>query len=51
MVPAYFSYYNFFTTSQVGYGAAVATVLALIVTVVAVGLLLFQTRNTEGFEK
>lgn len=51
MVPAYFSFYNFFTTTQVGYGAAVATVLALVVTVIAVGLLLFQTRNAEGFEK
>lgn len=51
MVPAYFSFYNFFTTTQVGYGAAVATVLALMVTIIAVGLLLFQTRNAEGFEK
>lgn len=51
IVPAYFSFYNFFTTTQVGYGAAVATVLALVVTVIAVGLLLFQTRNSEGFEK
>lgn len=51
MVPAYFSFYNFFTTTQVGYGAAVATVLALMVTIIAVGLLLFQTRNAEGFDK
>ena len=51
IVPAYFSSYNFFTTTQVGSGAAVATVLAPVVTVVAAGLLLFQTRNTEGFEK
>ncbi|MGO2658167.1 carbohydrate ABC transporter permease [Mycetocola reblochoni] len=51
MVPSYFSFSSFFTTSQVGYGAAVATVLALVITVIAVGLLLFQTRNTEGFEK
>lgn len=51
MVPAYFSFYNFFTTNQVGYGAAIATVLAIVVTIAAVLLLLFQTRNTEGFEK
>ncbi len=51
MVPAYFSYYNFFTKTQVGYGAAVATVLALVVSLIAVGLLIFQTRKTEGFEK
>lgn len=50
MVPAYFAYYNFFTKSQVGYGAAVATVLAIVVSIIAVGLLLFQTRKTEGFE-
>lgn len=47
MVPAYFSYYNFFTKTQVGYGAAVATVLAVLVSVVAVGLMLFQNRRTE----
>lgn len=48
MVPAYFSFYNFFTTTQVGYGAAVATVLALVVTVIAVALLLLQNRTSEG---
>ncbi|MFH8248992.1 carbohydrate ABC transporter permease [Microbacterium sp. B2969] len=51
IVPAYFSYSNFFTTTQVGYGAAVASVLALLVTVIAVALLRYQTRNAEGFEK
>jgi raffinose/stachyose/melibiose transport system permease protein len=35
-VPSYFSYQNFFPKSQVGYGAAIATVLTLIVIVVAV---------------
>jgi raffinose/stachyose/melibiose transport system permease protein len=34
-VPSYFSYQNFFPKSQVGYGAAIATVLTLIVIVVA----------------
>ena len=47
IVPAYFSYYNFFTTTQVGYGAAVSTVLAIVVTIIAVTLLLLQSRGTE----
>lgn len=34
-VPSYFSYQNFFPKSQVGYGAAIATVLTVIVVVVA----------------
>lgn len=50
IVPAYFSFTNFFTTTRVGYGAAVATVLALLVTVIAVALLRYQTRTTEGFD-
>jgi raffinose/stachyose/melibiose transport system permease protein len=51
IVPAYFSYSNFFTTTQVGYGAAVASLLALLVTIIAIVLLRYQTRNAEGFEK
>lgn len=50
MVPAYFSFSNFFTTNRVGYGAAIATALAVIVTIMAVLLLRHQTRNTEGFD-
>lgn len=50
MVPAYFSFTNFFTTNRVGYGAAVASVLALVVTVIAIVLLRYQTQNTEGFD-
>ena len=50
IVPAYFSFTNFFTTTRVGYGAAVATVLALLVTIIAVALLRYQTRTTEGFD-
>lgn len=30
-VPSYFSYHNFFETTQVGYGAAIATVLTMII--------------------
>lgn len=51
MVPAYFSFTNFFTTNRVGYGAAVATVLAIVITIVMVVLLRVQTRSTEGFEE
>ena len=50
MVPSYFSYSNFFTTTRVGYGAAVATVLAVLVTIIAIALLRYQTRTTEGFD-
>lgn len=50
MVPSYFSYSSFFTTTRVGYGAAVATVLAVLVTIIAVALLRYQTRTTEGFD-
>lgn len=51
IVPSYFSYYNFFTTMKVGYGSAVATVLAILVTIIAVALLRYQTRTTEGFDE
>lgn len=51
IVPAYFSFTNFFTTTRIGYGAAVATVLALLVTIIAVSLLRYQTRTTEGFDE
>jgi raffinose/stachyose/melibiose transport system permease protein len=51
IVPAYFSFSNFFTTTQVGYGAAVASVLAILVTIIAIALLRYQTRTAEGFDK
>jgi raffinose/stachyose/melibiose transport system permease protein len=43
-VPAYFSYFHFFSTLKVGYGASIATVLAMILTVLAIGLLRFQRK-------
>jgi raffinose/stachyose/melibiose transport system permease protein len=46
-VPSYYSYSNFFGSLQVGYGAAVATVLTLVVIVLAVGFIKVQSRN-EG---
>jgi raffinose/stachyose/melibiose transport system permease protein len=44
-VPSYFSYQNFFPKSQVGYGAAIATVLTLIVVVVALAFIRAQTAS------
>ncbi|MCK2221345.1 sugar ABC transporter permease [Actinomadura sp. ATCC 31491] len=44
MVPSYFSYLNFFQKSNVGYGSAVATVLALIIIVVTFLFLRVQER-------
>ncbi len=43
-VPAMYSYFNFFSTQKVGYGAAIATVLALLLTVLAIFLLRFQRK-------
>ena len=46
-VPSYYSYSNFFGSLQVGYGAAVATVLTVLVIVLAVVFIRIQSRN-EG---
>ena len=50
-VPAFFSYFHFFTTTKVGYGAAVATVLAVILTIMAVIILNIQNRQQAGANK
>lgn len=44
-VPSYFAYQNFFPKSQVGYGAAVATVLTLIVIVVSIVFMRVQAAS------
>ena len=44
-VPSYFSYQNFFPKSQVGYGAAIATVLTVIVVVVALAFIRAQAAS------
>jgi raffinose/stachyose/melibiose transport system permease protein len=46
-VPAYFSYFNFIQTGKVGYGAAIATVLALLLVAIALFLLRLQSRRSE----
>lgn len=47
LVPSYFSYYHFFSTVRVGYGASVATAQTLITIVLAVLFLWVQTRHAE----
>ena len=44
-VPAYLSYSNFFEKTQVGYGAAIATVLAAIIGLLTVVFLRLQARS------
>ncbi len=44
-VPSYFAYFTFFKKLNVGYGAAIATVLTLIIVVVAVGIMRWQARS------
>ena len=46
-VPSYFSYRNFFELSRVGYGSASATVLSLVICVIAGGLIFWQTKHME----
>jgi raffinose/stachyose/melibiose transport system permease protein len=43
-VPAFFSYFHFFSTTRVGYGASIATVLALLLTILAISLLRLQRK-------
>ena len=48
-VPSYFSFQNFFEKTQVGYGAAIATVLTLIILVLTAVFLWVQSRGeSEG---
>ncbi|EWS81351.1 ABC transporter permease [Brachybacterium phenoliresistens] len=47
VVPSYYAYRNFFELSQVGYGSAIATVMAGVILVVALVMLWFQ-RRTEN---
>jgi len=44
-VPSYFSYQNFFPKSQVGYGAAIATVLTIIVILVSIAFIRAQAAS------
>ncbi|WP_421740470.1 carbohydrate ABC transporter permease [Cellulomonas sp.] len=45
LVPSYYSYLNFFDKSKVGYGAAVANVLTIVIVLVAGAILVAQARS------
>lgn len=47
LVPSYYSYLNFFDKSKVGYGAAIATVLTIIIIGVAVVIQVLQNRSAR----
>ena len=47
-VPAYYSYQNFFERTQVGYGAAIATVLTLLIVALSVVFLRIQRPAEEA---
>jgi len=47
-VPSYFSFTTFFEKTQVGYGAAMSTVLTVIILVLSLAFLKLQTRAEEG---
>ncbi|GAA4614332.1 sugar ABC transporter permease [Actinoallomurus liliacearum] len=49
-VPAYYSYQNFFEKTQVGYGAAIATVLTLII-IVVMAVLISRQNKAEGADR
>lgn len=51
LVPSYYSFLNFFDTSRVGYGAAIATVLTLIIIVIAGGIQVLQNRSARKEEE
>ncbi|MBF4564000.1 sugar ABC transporter permease [Plantibacter sp. VKM Ac-2876] len=46
-VPSYYSYVAFFTLSRVGYGAAIANVLTLLTVVLAIFMIVWQTRTAR----
>lgn len=48
LVPSYFAYQNFFEKAQVGYGAAISTVLAVIIVLLSVAFLRLQARGEES---
>jgi raffinose/stachyose/melibiose transport system permease protein len=47
-VPAYFAYQNFFERARVGYGAAIANVLTVLIVVIMIGFLRMQRRAEEA---
>lgn len=51
LVPSYYSYLNFFDKSKVGYGSAIATVLTIIIIVIALAIQFFQNRSARKEEE
>ena len=45
IVPAYYAYSEFFQSQQVGYGATIATALTIVIAIVAVVFIRFQTSS------
>ncbi len=50
MVPAYFAYQNFFEKFNVGYGAAISTVMAFIILLLTAAFIFAQSRQEVGSE-
>jgi len=50
IVPAYYAYVEFFTAQRVGYGAAIATALTVVVAVVSIVFINFQRRLEDREE-
>lgn len=44
IVPAYYAYSEFFQSQQVGYGATIATALTVVIAIVSVVFISFQTK-------
>ncbi|MDU0349634.1 sugar ABC transporter permease [Actinomyces sp. MRS3W] len=51
LVPSYYSYLNFFDKSKVGYGAAISTVLTVVIIVIAGVIQIFQNRSARRDEE
>lgn len=47
VVPSYYAYRNFFELSRVGYGAAIATVMSIVIFVIAAVMLWWQNRENR----
>ena len=47
LVPSYYSYLNLFDKSKVGYGAAIATVLTVVIMIVAGAIQFVQNRSAR----
>jgi raffinose/stachyose/melibiose transport system permease protein len=45
VVPSYYAYRSFFELSKVGYGSTIATVMSVVIFVVAAVMLIWQRRS------